>query len=34
MDIMKKVDGYEFIQFLQWLDEKHSWSASEIIDVV
>ena len=34
MDIMDKVDGYDFIQFLQWLDEEHNWSASSIIDVV
>ena len=34
MDIMDKVNSYEFIFFLQWLDEEHNWTASEIICVV
>ena len=34
MDIMDKVDTYKFIQFLQWLDEEHNWSARSIIDIV
>ena len=34
IDIMDKVDGYDFIQFLQWLDREHNWSASSIIDIV
>ena len=34
MGIMDIVDNDEFIFFLQWLDEEHNWSASDVIDVV
>ena len=34
MGIMDIIDNDEFIFFLQWLDEEHNWSASDIIDVV
>jgi hypothetical protein len=34
MDIMKQVNNYNFIFFLQWLDESRGWEAREIISVV
>ncbi len=34
MNIMKEVDNYNFIFFLQWLDEIKGWEAREIISVV
>lgn len=34
MDIMKICNGYQFIFFLQWLDQERNWSASAIISVV
>lgn len=34
MDIMKKVDSYDFIFFLQYLVDECNWTAREIIGVV
>ena len=34
MGIMERLNSYQFIFFLRWLDEEKGWNASVIIDVV